>query len=243
MSISTTPGRTADSPAPPAHRASARAWWRARTELGFAAGILAIAVFMTVQTLRMEVPEGAGTPGPQFFPGLVAGFLLVVGVALAISVIRSPRHTTSATSGQVSTDMLEDLGAIDHAQHASPEAGGGADPAVAGGPATDGDADPDSAPAQTHVSPDPGYVPVDYRTTGIVLAGLVGFALLLQPVGWLVTASALFWVVSHALGSKRPLFDVAVSVIVASVIQIAFSAGLGLGLPPGILEGVLPWNN
>jgi putative tricarboxylic transport membrane protein len=76
-----------------------------------------------------------------------------------------------------------------------------------------------------------------------VLCGLVAFALTLQPVGWLVTASALFWVVSYALGSRRPLFDVAVSVIFASVIQIAFSAGLGLGLPPGILEGVLPWSN
>ncbi|MBB1028013.1 tripartite tricarboxylate transporter TctB family protein, partial [Dietzia sp. DQ11-38-2] len=87
------------------------------------------------------------------------------------------------------------------------------------------------------------YVPVDYRTTGIVIAGLVGFAILLQPVGWLITSSALFWIVSRALGSRRPVFDIAVSVIFASVIQIAFSAGLGLGLPAGILEGVVPWSN
>lgn len=218
MSTSTEPASTAVAPARPG---TGLRWWRARTELGFAAGVLAIAVVMIVQTIQMEVPEGAGTPGPQFFPGLVAVFLLVVGVLLAISVIRTPRHAATSTLGQLSTDMLEDLGSIDHPQDTDDPAG--------------------AAPA--HTAPDPGYVPVDYRTTGIVLAGLVGFALLLQPVGWLITAGALFWVVSFALGSKRPLFDIAVSVIVASVIQIAFSAGLGLGLPPGILEGVLPWNN
>lgn len=201
MSISTEPASTAVSPARPG---TGLRWWRARTELGFAAGVLAIAVFMIVQTLGMEVPEGAGTPGPQFFPGLVSGFLLVVGVLLALSVIRTPRH-------------------------AAPVAG------------DDDNDDDENSPAPA--APDSAYVPVDYRTTGIVLAGLIGFALLLQPVGWLITASALFWVVSFALGSKRPLFDIAVSVIVASVIQIAFSAGLGLGLPPGILEGVLPWSN
>ncbi|PAY24045.1 hypothetical protein CEY15_05710 [Dietzia natronolimnaea] len=211
-------GTTAPS-APAAPPTDRRRWWRQRTELGFAAGVLAIAAFMIVQTITMDVPEGVGAPGPRFFPGLVAGFLILTGGLLAISVIRTPRHTAAtSTMGQLSTDMLEDLAAID--DHA--------DSPATTAPAAGGDSE---------------YVPVDYRTTGIVIAGLVGFAILLQPVGWLVTASVLFWIVSRALGSRRPVFDIAVSVIFASVIQIAFSAGLGLGLPAGILEGVVPWSN
>ncbi|MBB1024594.1 tripartite tricarboxylate transporter TctB family protein [Dietzia sp. DQ12-76] len=211
-------GTTAPS-APAAPPTDRRRWWRQRTELGFAAGVLAIAAFMIVQTITMDVPEGVGAPGPRFFPGLVAGFLILTGGLLAINVIRTPRHTAAtSTMGQLSTDMLEDLASID-------------DPV---------DSPTTTAPAAAGGS---DYVPVDYRTTGIVIAGLVGFAILLQPVGWLITSSALFWIVSRALGSRRPVFDIAVSVIFASVIQIAFSAGLGLGLPAGILEGVVPWSN
>ncbi|WP_194861421.1 tripartite tricarboxylate transporter TctB family protein [Dietzia sp. SYD-A1] len=211
-------GTTAPS-APAAPPTDRRRWWRQRTELGFAAGVLAIAAFMIVQTITMDVPEGVGAPGPRFFPGLVAGFLILTGGLLAINVIRTPRHTAAtSTMGQLSTDMLEDLAAIDDP----------VDPPTTTAPAATGG---------------PDYVPVDYRTTGIVIAGLVGFAILLKPVGWLITASALFWIVSRALGSRRPVFDIAVSVIFASVIQIAFSAGLGLGLPAGILEGVVPWSN
>ena len=204
---------------PPARSGDRRRWWRDRTELGFAAGVLALAVFMIVQIITMDVPEGVGAPGPRFVPALVAGFLILTGGLLAINVIRPPRHTAAtSTMGHLSTDMLEDLAAID---------------------------DPVDSPTTTSPVPaaDPEYVPVDYRTTGIVIAALIGFAFLLQPVGWLVTASALFWIVSRALGSRRPVFDIAVSVIFASVIQIAFSAGLGLGLPAGILEGVVPWSN
>lgn len=184
MNTSTDP---ADTSAPPIRPDGWRRWWRNRTELGFAGGVLAIAVFLTIQTVQMEVPEGSGSPGPQFFPGLIAGFLFITGGLLAIDVIRTPRHTST--------------------------------------------------------EPTTEYIPVDFRTTGTVLGALVVFALLLRPVGWLITAGALFWVVSRALGSRRPVFDIAVSAIFASVIQIAFSAGLGLGLPPGILEGVLPWSN
>lgn len=224
-----------DTNAAPPRPTSCGSWWRCRTELGFAAGVLAIAAFMTHQTVYMEVPEGAGTPGPQFVPALVTLFLVVTGVLLAIGVIRNPRHThPTSSAGHLSTDMLADLAAIDDAglinlDHPST--------------AARSDLPPGSADAGSEPAGGSDHLPVDYRTVGLVLGGLVGFALLLEPVGWLITAAALFWLVSYALGSRRRLFDIAVSVIVASVIQIAFSSGLGLSLPPGILEGVLPWNN
>ena len=65
------------------------------------------------------------------------------------------------------------------------------------------------------------------------------FVLLLKIVGWIICAAFLFWVVARALGSKRPVFDIGVSLLFSSAIQLAFNAGLGLPLPAGIIGGLL----
>ncbi|PNI08682.1 hypothetical protein CXX84_08780 [Arthrobacter sp. AFG7.2] len=78
----------------------------------------------------------------------------------------------------------------------------------------------------------------DWKSLGLVFGSFLAFALLLVPVGWLISAAMLFWGVSRALGSKRPLFDLGLSLVFASCIQVAFGAGLGLNLPGGILEGI-----
>ncbi|WP_458779723.1 tripartite tricarboxylate transporter TctB family protein [Arthrobacter sp. D3-16] len=78
----------------------------------------------------------------------------------------------------------------------------------------------------------------DWKSLGLVFASFLAFALLLIPVGWLLSAAVLFWGVSRALGSKRPLFDLGLSLVFSSCIQLAFGAGLGLNLPGGVLEGI-----
>ena len=78
----------------------------------------------------------------------------------------------------------------------------------------------------------------DWKSLGLVFGAFLAFALLLIPVGWLLSAAVLFWGVSRALGSRRPLFDVGLSLVFSSCIQLAFGAGLGLNLPGGILEGI-----
>lgn len=78
----------------------------------------------------------------------------------------------------------------------------------------------------------------DWRALGITLAAFVAFALLLQPLGWILSAALLFWLVSYALGSTRQLFDIGLAIVLSSAVQVAFSAGLGLNLPPGILGGL-----
>lgn len=224
-------------------------WLRRRTELGFALGVLGVAVFVTVGTVTMEVPDGVGSPGPRFFPTLVAGFLYATGVLLAVDVIRHPKNRGSGTgSSQFSTDMLQDFGAIGDADEIRAVATGARRPgsgSPATGPDDPGEMPPGDPGESTIAAEAPGteYVPVDYRTVGIVLGALVLFILLLAPVGWLLMSAALFWTICYALGSTRPVFDIAVSIVAASVIQLAFSAALGLNLPAGILEGVLPWSN
>lgn len=218
-------------------------WLRRRTELGFALGVLAIAVFLTVGTLTMEVPDGAGSPGPRFFPTLVAGFLYVTGALLAVDVIRHPKNLGGTGSGQFSTDMLRDLGAMGDGREIADLAGdriSGEGSAVSRQAGAEEDATEHAGALEP---PGSEYVPVDYRTLGLVLAGLVLFIVMVVPVGWLISSAILFWIVCHALGSRRPVFDIAVSIITASIVQLAFSAALGLNLPAGILEGVVPWSS
>lgn len=75
----------------------------------------------------------------------------------------------------------------------------------------------------------------DWKAAAIVTGALLVFALTLVPLGWILAGTFLFWGVARGLGSRRPVFDVPVSLGMSSLIQLAFSAGLGLSLPPGIL--------
>ncbi|GGU21961.1 tripartite tricarboxylate transporter TctB family protein [Nocardioides albus] len=79
----------------------------------------------------------------------------------------------------------------------------------------------------------------DWRTLGLTMAGFLAFALLLDPIGWILAAALMFWVIAWAMGSGSPLKDVAVALVLSCAVQVAFSAGLGLHLPAGILDGVL----
>ena len=86
--------------------------------------------------------------------------------------------------------------------------------------------------------------PVERRPTSNhrALLGALGtvvvFIAALTPLGWLLAGAVLFWGIARALGSQRPVFDVFLALAISSIVQLAFSAGLGLNLPPGILEGI-----
>jgi putative tricarboxylic transport membrane protein len=194
-------------------------WTTGRSELIVAAGVIGLAVALTVGIVTMEIPEGTAPPGPQFFPIIVAVFLYAVGTALAVTVIVSPaRAHVVGDPTEVSTQMLGDLGALDRTAEirvVAPE-----------------------AIAVKAVSTRPG---VDWRTVGITIAAIAVFIVILPIIGWLLSAAALFWILSWNFGSKRQLLDLGTAVIISSLIQLAFGAGLGLTLPAGILEGALSW--
>ncbi|WP_434811412.1 tripartite tricarboxylate transporter TctB family protein [Microbacterium sp. bgisy189] len=204
-------------------------WYTGYGELVVTAAVLTLAIALTVGTVTMAVPEGTAFPGPQFFPIIVTVLLYGVGIAHGITVVRSPRRAHAAGEPtEISTDMLEDLGDLDATSEIrvlTPE-----QIAAARGDGADAGTDVEATPAGT-----------DWRTLGIAVAALAGFIVLLPILGWLISAAALFWVLAWNFGSKRPLFDIAVAAIVASIIQLAFGAGLGLSLPAGILEGAFPW--
>lgn len=82
--------------------------------------------------------------------------------------------------------------------------------------------------------PDAGAPRTDWKATAAVAGAFLAFAFVLVPLGWILAGTLLFWGVARGLGSRRPLFDLGVALGISSLIQLAFSAGLGLRLPPGI---------
>lgn len=79
----------------------------------------------------------------------------------------------------------------------------------------------------------------DWRAVALAVLAFALFAVLLEPLGWILAAGLLFFLIAWALGSRRVLFDLCLAVVVSSAVQVAFSMGLGLNLPSGILGGAL----
>ncbi len=79
----------------------------------------------------------------------------------------------------------------------------------------------------------------DWRTLALLSAAFLGHAVVLEPLGFPVAATLLFFGVGAALGSRRWARDLAISVVMAVVVFLLFARGLGVGLPAGILQGAL----
>ncbi|UNX55154.1 tripartite tricarboxylate transporter TctB family protein [Georgenia sp. TF02-10] len=83
-----------------------------------------------------------------------------------------------------------------------------------------------------------GTMRISWAGVAIVSASLGVFMVMLTTLGWLVSAALLFAGVAWGLGSNRHLVNLGVGLVLSSVIQLAFSGGLGLPLPAGILAGL-----
>lgn len=203
------PVRTEAAPAP------VKKFTTGRSEFVVVALLYAVAIFLTTGTATMNV-QGNSAPGPQFFPILVCITLYVTATVLAVQVLRHPRLPDTKAhpgSGDFSADMLRDLAHLPEGEQQTRTSGAG------------------------HQGTWKTYT--DWKTVGQVVGGVVVFTLILKTVGWIISAALLFWIVSRALGSKRPVFDLGIALVFSSAIQLAFNAGLGLNLPAGFLGGML----
>ncbi|KJK45167.1 integral membrane protein [Lentzea aerocolonigenes] len=80
-------------------------------------------------------------------------------------------------------------------------------------------------------------VRTDWVTVAKLAAVLIAHLVLIGLVGWPVAAAVLFFGAAWTLGAVwwRAL---PIAVVLALVVQVVFSYGLGLSLPAGIFEGV-----
>ena len=72
------------------------------------------------------------------------------------------------------------------------------------------------------------------------LAGLVAVAIaLVNFLGWAIVGGLLFVGAARILGSRTPVRDLAIGAVLSVGSFYAFYVGLGVPIPPGILDGIL----
>jgi putative tricarboxylic transport membrane protein len=84
----------------------------------------------------------------------------------------------------------------------------------------------------TQNRPDSGN---ELRGPLIILAGLAASVFLLEPIGFIPTATLIFTATANGLGSHRILRDLAIGLVISIIAYVVFGLGLGLRLPLGNL--------
>jgi putative tricarboxylic transport membrane protein len=81
--------------------------------------------------------------------------------------------------------------------------------------------------------------PSDWRTVVPLVAIFAANIVLIDRLGWVISGALLFWGSAWVLGSRHYLRDGLVAVALSVSTFYGFYVGLGIHLPPGLLEGVL----
>jgi len=71
-----------------------------------------------------------------------------------------------------------------------------------------------------------------------IVVGIICLLVLFEPAGFVIAATVLFAAVARAFGSRRLLLEVPIGLALALGCQLAFTKGLSLYLPWGILSGL-----
>lgn len=78
------------------------------------------------------------------------------------------------------------------------------------------------------------HIAIDWRSFAWVVVGFLGFALLLNFLGWVIAAAGLFWCVAQGFGVKDQVTCAVAGLATSSLTYILFAMALGLQLPPGL---------
>jgi len=82
-------------------------------------------------------------------------------------------------------------------------------------------------------------LPTDWRTVGLLALALLAYLLLIERAGFIIASAVLFVISAFAMGSRRQVRDIAIGIVMATILYLVFSRGLGLSLPSGVLEGII----
>jgi putative tricarboxylic transport membrane protein len=85
----------------------------------------------------------------------------------------------------------------------------------------------------------PGGFELDLPPMLAVTGGLVLQMVLMRPAGFVIATAVLFIAVAYALGSRRVVLNAVVGLVLCAVTYLAFTRGLGLVLPAGVLVELL----
>ncbi|GAA3952017.1 tripartite tricarboxylate transporter TctB family protein [Actinomadura viridis] len=79
----------------------------------------------------------------------------------------------------------------------------------------------------------------DRRTVLLLIGAFAGNAVLIEPLGWVISGTLLFWGSAFALGNRHHVRGLLVAVALSLITFYTFAVGLGVNLPAGVLQGIL----
>lgn len=177
--------------------------------------VLGVAVYLTVGLIAMDVPDSVTAPGPRFFPTIITVIAYAISAVIAVQSIRQlmidrrePSTVGTQTSSSQHDSNNEAVSSLALDEEAAVEA---ADNPTDGG--------------------------MNWRMIAIVVGSFLAFILLLNVLGWLLSAAILVFGVATGLGAKSLFTSAFVALTVSAIVQLAFVGGLGLPLPAGFLGG------
>lgn len=177
--------------------------------------VLGVAVYLTVGLIAMDVPDSVTAPGPRFFPTIITVIAYAISAVIAVQSIRQlmidrrePSTVGTQTSSSQHDSNNEAVSSLASDEEAAVEA---ADNPTDGG--------------------------MNWRMIAIVVGSFLAFILLLNVLGWLLSAAILVFGVATGLGAKSLFTSAFVALTVSAIVQLAFVGGLGLPLPAGFLGG------
>ena len=150
-------------------------------ELAFAGSLLILGLVVLYDTSKMLVPPGSGTVGPQIFPYLVSGFVILISLGLFLQIFRG---NLGVPEGTEFGEVVEKT---------------------------------------------------DFKSLAMVAGSMLTYPLLIERAGFIIASSAVFFGVAFAYGAKNLLKNLAISIIFSLIVYFAFSKGLNVSLPAGIL--------
>jgi putative tricarboxylic transport membrane protein len=81
--------------------------------------------------------------------------------------------------------------------------------------------------------------PSDWRTVLLLIGAFLANVVLVDRLGFPLSGAILFWGAAYALGSRHWVRDPIIALALSFLTYFIFARGLGIGLPAGVLEGVV----
>ena len=87
--------------------------------------------------------------------------------------------------------------------------------------------------------PDEKEVTLDWKAVAFVTAGLVANVALIGPLGFSAASTIMFVLVAYGFGSRRPLRDAGIGLVLALSAYFGFAKALGVNIGAGVIENLL----
>ena len=84
------------------------------------------------------------------------------------------------------------------------------------------------------------HLPMDWKAFAWITGGIILYGLLVERAGFILASTLLFVAVARSFASRRWLSNALVGLALGSFIFGVFNYALGLTLPAGVLQGILP---